>query len=115
MRVRRSKRHSYRTVSTRITLVKTSGDHLVIKFMGKNISKQRCSITGIILKGLLTGNVSDRKNFSRKKKNVHRPFGGVLSHKEVRHKIIRSFLNEELNIVKKMLKTQKKRQQENHM
>ena len=40
--------------------------------------------------------------------NYHRAYGGVLSHKAVREKIVRAFLIEEQKIVMKVLKAQGK-------
>lgn len=43
---------------------------------------------------------------SKKNKTVNRAYGGTLSHKVVRERIIRAFLVEEQKIVKKVLKLQ---------
>ena len=46
---------------------------------------------------------------NKKDRTVHRPYGGVLSGKNVRNRIIRAFLIEEQKIVKKVLKLQEKK------
>ena len=46
---------------------------------------------------------------SKRLKTVSRSYGGVLSHKAVREKIVRAFLIEEQKIVMKVLKAQGKK------
>ncbi len=40
------------------------------------------------------------KNLPRRKRTVSRAYGGSLSHEAVRHRILRSFFNEELKVIK---------------
>ena len=51
---------------------------------------------------------SERSRLSLRHKKVFRAYGGVLSHKAVREKIVRAFLIEEQKIVVKVLKAQGK-------
>merc|ERR1712172_259205 len=50
----------------------------------------------------------EKARMSRRQKTVFRAYGGVLSHKAVREKIVRAFLIEEQKIVMKVLKAQGK-------
>merc|ERR1712154_678345 len=50
----------------------------------------------------------EKHRMSRRQKTVFRAYGGVLSHKAVREKIVRAFLIEEQKIVMKVLKAQGK-------
>ena len=51
----------------------------------------------------------EKTRLSRRQKTVFRAYGGVLSHKAVREKIVRAFLIEEQKIVMKVLKAQGKK------
>ena len=89
-----------------------------------------CPMTGLKLKGVTPATNQEKARMSRRKKTVFRflivlyspvlifssqnnltifrAYGGVLSHKAVREKIVRAFLIEEQKIVMKVLKAQGK-------
>ena len=52
----------------------------------------------------------EKTRLSKRQKTVERAYGGVLSHKAVREKIVRAFLIEEQKIVMKVLKAQGKKE-----
>ena len=56
------------------------------------------------LRGIEPSRPSERPRMSRRRKTVNRSYGGVLCHKCVRDRIVRSFLIEEQKIVNKVLK-----------
>merc|ERR1712079_335201 len=70
--------------------------------------RAQVSMTGIKLKGIKPTRPSDRPRLSLRHKKVFRAYGGVLSHRAVREKIVRAFLIEEQKIVNKVLKAQGK-------
>ena len=63
-------------------------------------------MTGLKLKGVTPATNQEKARMCRRKKTVFRAYGGVLSHKAVREKIVRAFLIEEQKIVMKVLKAQ---------
>ena len=50
------------------------------------------------------------KKTKKRERTVSRPYGGCLSGKAVRDRIIRAFLIEEVKIVKRVMKTQSKKE-----
>ena len=85
----------------------------------------KCPMTGLKLKGVTPATNQEKARISRRQKTVFRlstvliffsqsnfatirAYGGVLSHKAVREKIVRAFLIEEQKIVMKVLKAQGK-------
>merc|ERR1711992_457583 len=88
-RVTYRRRLSYNTRSNRRKIVRTPGGRLT-------------------LKGVKPSRPADRSRLSLRQKKVYRAYGGVLSHKAVREKIVRAFLIEEQKIVAKVLKNQGK-------
>merc|ERR1712119_187386 len=61
----------------------------------KRPSVPKCPMTGVKLKGIKPSRPAERKRLSLRHKKVFRAYGGVLSHKAVREKIVRAFLIEE--------------------
>merc|ERR1712173_331174 len=87
-RITYRRRLSYNTKSNRVKKVRTPGGRLVFQYLKKRPSVPKC--------------------LSRRQKTVFKAYGGVLSHKAVREKIVRAFLIEEQKIVMKVLKAQGK-------
>merc|ERR1712080_608186 len=96
-RVTYRRRLSYNTKSNRRKIVRTPGGKLVFQYPK----------TGIRLKGVKPMRPSEKSRHSLRHKKVYRAYGGVLSHKAVREKIVRAFLIEEQKVVMKVLKAQK--------
>ena len=102
------RRLSYNTRSNRRKIARTPGGKLVFQYLKKRPSVPRCPMTGLKLKGVKPSRPSERPRLSLRHKKVFRTYGGVLSHKAVREKIVRAFLIEEQKIVMKVLKAQGK-------
>merc|ERR1712224_438673 len=105
-RVTYRRRLSYNTKSNRRKIVRTPGGKLVFQYLKKG-PQVPCPMTGIRLKGVKPMRPSEKSRHSLRQKKVYRAYGGVLSHKAVREKIVRAFLIEEQKIVMKVLKAQK--------
>merc|ERR1711907_764393 len=103
-RVTYRKKHSYFTRSNKTRVVKTPGGHSIVQYTTKKISLSICPQTAHRLNGIFVFNSVKRRKISRKEKTIHRTYGGILSHRSVREKIIRAFLVEEQNIVKRVIK-----------
>jgi len=88
--------------------VRTPGGKLVFQYLKKRPSVPKCPMTGLTLKGVKPATNQEKTRLSRRQKTVFRAYGGVLSHKAVREKIVRAFLIEEQKIVMKVLKAQGK-------
>merc|ERR1712056_4221 len=80
-------------------ITRTPGGKLVFQYLKKRPAVPKCPMTGIKLKGIKPTRPSDRPRLSLRHKKVFRAYGGVLSHKAVREKIVRAFLIEEQKIV----------------
>merc|ERR1712037_675186 len=107
-RVTYRRRLSYNTRSNRRKVVRTPGGKLVFQYLKKRPSVLKCPMTGLKLKGVTPATNQEKHRMSRRQKTVFRAYGGVLSHKAVREKIVRAFLIEEQKIVMKVLKAQGK-------
>ncbi|KAF4394360.1 hypothetical protein G4B88_018510 [Cannabis sativa] len=82
---------------------------LVYQTTKKRACGPKCPITGKRIQGIphLRSTEYKRSRLSRNRRTVNRAYGGVLSGRAVRERIIRAFLVEEQKIVKKVLKIQK--------
>merc|ERR1712079_187797 len=107
-RVTYRRRLSYNTRSNRRKIVRTPGGRLTFQYLKKRPSVPKCPQTGPALKGVKPSRPADRSRLSLRQKKVYRAYGGVLSHKAVREKIVRAFLIEAEKIVAKVLKNQGK-------
>merc|ERR1712107_678082 len=103
-RVTYRRRLSYNTKSNKIKKVRTPGGKLVVQYLKKRPSVPKCPLTGLKIKGVKPAN-QQNSGMSKRLKTVSRSYGGVLSHKAVREKIVRAFLIEEQKIVQKVLKS----------
>jgi len=107
-RITYRRRLSYNTKSNKRKVVRTPGGKLVFQYLKKRPSVPKCPMTGMKLKGVKPATNQEKARMSRRQKTVFRAYGGVLSHKAVREKIVRAFLIEEQKIVMKVLKAQGK-------
>merc|ERR1712170_176136 len=94
-RITYRRRLSYNTRSNRRKKVRTPGGKLVFQYLKKRPALPKCPMTGVKLKGIKPSRPAERKRLSLRHKKVFRAYGGVLSHKAVREKIVRAFLIEE--------------------
>merc|ERR1739845_262984 len=79
---------------------------IVLQYHKKRPALPKCPMTGVKLKGVKPTRPADRKRLSLRHKNVFRAYGGVLSHKAVREKIVRAFLIEEQKLVNLLMRDQ---------
>ena len=77
-RVTYKRRASYRTNTNRFRTFKTPGGKLAIQYIAKKSSGRR------IKHGLKTGRPQDLKRMSVNRRTVSRPYGGNLTHVEVK-------------------------------
>eukprot|EP00088_Acartia_fossae_P048685 TRINITY_DN5314_c1_g1_i1.p2 TRINITY_DN5314_c1_g1~~TRINITY_DN5314_c1_g1_i1.p2 ORF type:complete len:113 (+),score=44.14 TRINITY_DN5314_c1_g1_i1:39-377(+) len=102
-RITYRRRLSYNTRSNRVKKVRTPGGKLVFQYLKKRPTVPKCPVTGLKIKGVKPATNQEKSRMSKRLKTVTRAYGGVLSHKAVRDKIVRAFLIEEQKIVMKML------------
>merc|ERR1739840_32354 len=91
-RITYRRRLSYNTKSNRRKKVRTPGGKLVFQYLKKRPTVPKCPMTGLKLKGVKPGTNQEKSRMSLRHKKVYRAYGGVLSHKAVREKIVRAFL-----------------------
>merc|ERR1711935_1069116 len=102
-RVTYKRRSSYRTASNKFKIVKTPGGKLAIQY----VQKKTKSISK--LHGIKRDRPANLKRMSYRFRRVARPYGGVLSHEDVKMRIMRAFMTEELqNIKAKQVAAEKK-------
>ncbi|KAL3875796.1 hypothetical protein ACJMK2_033712 [Sinanodonta woodiana] len=100
------RRLSYNTNSNRRKVSKTPGGKLVYLYQKKLGTIPRCGDTKVKLHGIRPARPRERSSMSKRLKTVSRAYGGALSHKAVRDRIVRAFLIEEQKIVVRVLKAQ---------
>ncbi len=100
------RRLSYSTTSNRKRIVKTPGGRLTYQYIKKNPSFPKCGDFKTKLNGVVPARPNEWSRMSRRMKTVNRPYGGCLSHRAVRERVVRAFLIEEQKIVSKVLKAQ---------
>eukprot|EP00173_Palmaria_palmata_P003858 Plantae.Rhodophyta-Palmaria_palmata.ctg42623.p1 GENE.Plantae.Rhodophyta-Palmaria_palmata.ctg42623~~Plantae.Rhodophyta-Palmaria_palmata.ctg42623.p1 ORF type:complete len:118 (-),score=27.70 Plantae.Rhodophyta-Palmaria_palmata.ctg42623:81-434(-) len=106
-RVTLRRKSPYCTRSNRFKKIRTPGGKLTIQYVKKRGSVPKCGDTGAPLFGVAVCRPKELMRLSKPKKTVTRCYGGALSGKAVRNRIVRAFLVEEQKIVKKVLKQQK--------
>eukprot|EP01022_Parablepharisma_sp_SALTPOND_P028459 TRINITY_DN70_c0_g1_i1.p1 TRINITY_DN70_c0_g1~~TRINITY_DN70_c0_g1_i1.p1 ORF type:complete len:406 (-),score=21.56 TRINITY_DN70_c0_g1_i1:803-2020(-) len=113
-RVHYRRKHTYRTASNKIKVVKTPGGQLTIQYRKKRGKGQVCGDTGVKLQGIPHIGPKAFKRLSGTKKTIARPYGGTRSADAVKTRIVRAFLLEELKELKKIkvVKEQKKKGKE---
>lgn len=100
---------TYNTASNKRRFVRTPGNRLVYQKVPKTVGVPRCAISKAILNGLPTCSGRKLRAASKHQRRISRPYGGCLSHKVVREKIMRAFLYEEKKCVVAVLKEQAKK------
>lgn len=101
-RVTYKRRASYRTKSNKFRTVKTPGGKLAIQYVAKKSN-------GTGLAGIKCGRPEKLRRMSYSCRTVSRPYGGVLTHTEVRERITRAFLIEEIKSIKARAATTEKK------
>ncbi|ORC91458.1 60S ribosomal protein L34 [Trypanosoma theileri] len=113
-RVQYRRRMHYATRGNRMKLVRTPGNRLV---MQKREKRSQGPHTPWVLghkrlAGTKALHHTEARLASHHKKSTSRPYGGVLSHDQVRDRVVRAFLVEEQRIVKRALRAHAKSQTE---
>lgn len=113
-RIQYRRRTHYATRSNRVRLVRTPGNRLVAQKAQKSLKGPHTPwvLGHKRLQGTKALSHLERRTESRYRKAVSRPYGGVLSHEQVRDRIVRAFLIEEQRIVKKVLSAEAKYQKD---
>jgi len=103
-RVTYRRKHTYRTKSNVVRKFRTPGGKLTVQYMDKRVKRAVCSETGQLLNGIPR---KPARSVTKKQRTVTRPYGGVLSGNEVRNRIKRAFLNEEMRVLKNSVQAKK--------
>ena len=106
-RVTRKTRCCYNTASKKIRQVKTPGGRLVAHFIKKVAKGPHCKESKIRLGGIPCLRPFEYSRLSKRNRTVDRAYGGVLSHTVMKERIIRSFLTEEVKVIKKKMQQSK--------
>ena len=88
-RVTYKRRASYRTKSNKFRVLKTPGGKLAIQYIEKKTK-------GIAKHGIKRMRPAAFRRLSYSNRTVARPYGGVLTHQEVKDRITRAFMIEEI-------------------
>lgn len=96
-RVTYRRKHTYRTKSNAVRRFRTPGGKLTVQYTGKKTKALVCSESKALLNGI--PRIAARR-VSRRTRTVKRPYGGCLSAAEVKNRIKRAFLNEEMKVIK---------------
>jgi len=107
-RVHLRRRHSYNTVSNKVRKVKTPGGKLTVHYVTKIAKAPSCKDTKKRLSGLPRVRPGEFSRLTKRQRTVSRAYGGVLSHKSVRDRIVRAFLTEEVKVIKRRVAASKK-------
>jgi large subunit ribosomal protein L34e len=106
-RVTYTRSKSYNTKSNKIQKLRTPGGRLTIKYIGKTTKGPQ---TGVNTKAKLTGlrrlTNAQYGRTSHNSRCITRPYGGVLTPRDVKERIMRAFLIEEVKVVKRVRKEQ---------
>merc|ERR1712195_29518 len=92
-RVTYKRRASYRTKGNKFRKIKTPGGKLGIQYLTKHT-------LGTKMAGVKVARPAVFKRMNSNARTVARPYGGVLTHSQVRDRITRSFMIEEINSIK---------------
>ena len=81
---------------------------MTIQYTHKRNGLRVCGDTQVPLNGIPRCRNTEFKGLSKRSRTVSRPYGGSLSHEAVKHRIMRSFFNEELKVIKASAAASKK-------
>merc|ERR1711907_133531 len=104
-RVHYVRQKCYRTRSNKIRQIRTPGGKLVAHLLKKKAKAPQTPVTTFNTKlgGLKAMRPHDYKKSPKSSRRISRVYGGVLTHKAVRDRIIRTLLTEEVRCVKRAL------------
>lgn len=113
IRLQHKRRASYRTRSNKVRPVKTPGGRLVTAYIKKRGTVPKCGDCKQPMQGLKAVRPYNLKKLHQRQRHVSRAYGGSRCATCVRERIVRAFLIEEQQIVKRVVaqrqtKTKKK-------
>mmetsp|Transcript_48939 Transcript_48939/g.72753 ORF Transcript_48939/g.72753 Transcript_48939/m.72753 type:complete len:119 (-) Transcript_48939:67-423(-) len=105
IRVQYRRRHCYRTKSNKVKVTKTPGGRLVAHYHAKKAGSAVCGEPHCRAKlaGIKAARPKAARRLKGRERTVSRAYGGVLCMNCTRQKVIRAFLIEEQQIVKKVV------------
>jgi large subunit ribosomal protein L34e len=108
-RVSYRRRMHYATRGNKQRLVRTPGNRLVMQKRAKKHQGPHCPwvLGHKRLAGTKSLNHAERRNVTYETR-VSRPYGGVLTHDQVRDRIVRAFLIEEQRVVRRVMQAESK-------
>ena len=100
----------YATRGNKMRMVRTPGNRLVMQKREKRHQGPHCPwvLGHKRLAGTKALNHFDRRHKAGYANRVSRPYGGVLTHDQVRDRIVRAFLVEEQRVVRKVMQAEAK-------
>ena len=107
-RVHYLRKHTYTTRSNKIRKVRTPGGRLTVQYMKKKSKGPQTAMKGRAkLSGLKKMSNMDYARQNRNARRISRSYGGVIPPGELKERIMRAFLIEEVKVVKKIVKSDK--------
>jgi large subunit ribosomal protein L34e len=100
-RVHYTRKVSFRTRSNAIKRIRTPGNRLTIQYTAKK-SHGVVGEKGQRLAGIPAERPAVFRRMNKRSRTVSRAYGGTKSHDEVRNRIVRAFLVEEVKLIKKL-------------
>ncbi|TNV76052.1 hypothetical protein FGO68_gene15981 [Halteria grandinella] len=104
-RVHYRRQNHYATKSNKYKIVKTPGGKLTIQYLKRSAAKSLAGIPRLRNSGM--------RKLTVTKRTVSRAYGGKLTHTEVRDKIVRAFLIEEVKQMKRLMQQKEKSSKKN--
>ncbi len=97
IRVTYMRRTSYNTKSNKIRKIRTPGGRLAVQYVGKRgKGVQLSGPTNAKVTGLKRVNNSKNRTLSYTQRSIARPYGGVLAPVQLKERILKAFLSEEI-------------------
>ena len=107
-RVHYLRKHTYTTRSNKIRKVRTPGGRLTVQYIKKTAKGPQSSIVGRArLSGLKKMSNANYSRATHNSRRIARAYGGVITPEQLKEKILRAFLIEEVKVVKNILRNQK--------
>lgn len=96
-------RQPYNTRSNRVKPVRTPGGKLVARQITKKSKGPKCGDSKVSIQGVKHVKATAYKNMKKRERTVSRAYGGTLTAKCLRERIVRAFLLDEQKAVKRVL------------
>ena len=107
-RVHYLRQHTYTTRSNKIRKIRTPGGRLTVQYMKKTSKGVRTAFNSKArLSGLKVYYNQDYSRTTNNSRRISRAYGGVITPEQLKEKILRAFLIEEVKVVKRIVRAQK--------